>query len=80
MTELRSRIQALSGKDGSDLPGVLQTCCSDTDQQERQVLGLLYPGDPIRIAYCGFIILDSYLLPLKQVGHRSRRIPFAPCG
>jgi predicted acylesterase/phospholipase RssA len=75
MDDLRSRIRALYEKDGS---GVFQpdgNLLRNTDEQERQILRKLFPGDPIRIAYSNFIVLDSYLFPLEQMGKIEAKDP-----
>jgi patatin-related protein len=75
MADLKSRIRALFEKDGSDLAPPVGNLLLNTDQQERQILTLLFPGDPIRIAYCNFIVLDSYLFPLEQMGKIDAKDP-----
>ena len=75
MADLRSRIQTLDKRDGSNLPAPNGNLLLYTDQQERHILRLLLPGDPVRIEYSNFIFLDSYLFPLEQMGNIEAKDP-----
>lgn len=68
MTALRSRMEGMAGADGSAPAPAAGNLLHDLDRQEREILQLLPPGDVIRVDYCRFILIDSYLFPIESMG------------
>jgi hypothetical protein len=54
---------------------VVGNLLSDLDRHEREILQNLYPGDPIRVDYCRFILIDSYLFPIESMGGIEAKDP-----
>jgi hypothetical protein len=63
---MRSRIEKLKGAKGDKRNEGLGNILLDLDRQQRGIIGRLDPQDPIRVAFCGFIIVDSYLFAMER--------------
>jgi patatin-related protein len=72
---LRPRLDGLKRDDGSRAPEGKGNLLFDLDQQEREILQLLPPGDLIRVDYCRFIVIDSYLFAIESAGGIEAKDP-----
>jgi patatin-related protein len=63
---LRKRIASLRGNRGDEVPKVEGNIFLQLETQERAILRQLPKGDTLRLAYCNFIVIDSYLFAMEH--------------